>query len=535
MATTTIKGKFLPQYRTATQWSAADPVLLRGEIGVESDTRKFKFGNGVNHWTDLKYANEAYPADINMTDWVEMLNSAFSQVSADDSVLVALQKIHLLAGNGEGAIFQARDTSNSYVGIAFEYMNGTTQAIRGIFMDTITATIGYFANGSGVGTTNLQSFIRLSDVDKISFMKSNGYKSAYIDSNLNVPGFSELPINSRLKFVDNKSSIRGVLQMLTASVCQGRLRIVVGNPSTGASGKPEIAFIVNNVQGTNAEIQGTNGLQIFHLTSNFIRVIQSSDIAMAWPTLQTLSDEDIIKKLSSTASGDWGSLGAKLPWTGGGEGTTFPEVDYNNLGTPLSGDKLASVIASGAILLTGDFGTGKNSTIIAPKLAAQAPNESCFIGFINMTGMVIGLKYVVNNTTGAQSTELLSFVSNSDSGGQGSGLKLLLPGKYPIDPSSMPEYVLEGVQPGDMLMVAVEYEESDSSGTQLYEKVMRYVDVVSSPGSSALYLNGKEGLQNALIMQTAEETSSSVRVVFASTPDAASHFMIHAIYKLPKA
>lgn len=56
MGTKTIKGKFLPQYRTAAQWSAADTVLLRGEIGVESDTRKFKFGDGTTSWNNLGYA-----------------------------------------------------------------------------------------------------------------------------------------------------------------------------------------------------------------------------------------------------------------------------------------------------------------------------------------------------------------------------------------------------------------------------------------------------------------------------------------------
>lgn len=56
MATKTLKGKFLPQYRTAAQWSAADTVLLRGEIGVESDTRKFKFGDGTTSWNNLGYA-----------------------------------------------------------------------------------------------------------------------------------------------------------------------------------------------------------------------------------------------------------------------------------------------------------------------------------------------------------------------------------------------------------------------------------------------------------------------------------------------
>lgn len=59
MATKTLKGKFLPQYRTAAQWSAADTVLLRGEIGVESDTRKFKFGDGTTPWNNLGYAQGA--------------------------------------------------------------------------------------------------------------------------------------------------------------------------------------------------------------------------------------------------------------------------------------------------------------------------------------------------------------------------------------------------------------------------------------------------------------------------------------------
>jgi hypothetical protein len=40
---------------TATQWTTADPILNAGEIGWESDTNKFKIGDGTNHWTDLNY------------------------------------------------------------------------------------------------------------------------------------------------------------------------------------------------------------------------------------------------------------------------------------------------------------------------------------------------------------------------------------------------------------------------------------------------------------------------------------------------
>lgn len=40
---------------TAAQWSGANPILAVAEIGYESDTGKFKIGDGVNHWNDLIY------------------------------------------------------------------------------------------------------------------------------------------------------------------------------------------------------------------------------------------------------------------------------------------------------------------------------------------------------------------------------------------------------------------------------------------------------------------------------------------------
>jgi len=44
---------------TAAQWETADPVLESGEIGFETDTGKFKIGDGTTDWVDLKYAGGA--------------------------------------------------------------------------------------------------------------------------------------------------------------------------------------------------------------------------------------------------------------------------------------------------------------------------------------------------------------------------------------------------------------------------------------------------------------------------------------------
>ena len=40
---------------TAAQWTGANPILAVGEIGFETDTGKFKIGDGTNHWDDLSY------------------------------------------------------------------------------------------------------------------------------------------------------------------------------------------------------------------------------------------------------------------------------------------------------------------------------------------------------------------------------------------------------------------------------------------------------------------------------------------------
>jgi hypothetical protein len=44
---------------TASQWTSANPILAAGEIGQESDTNLFKFGNGTSTWTALAYANNS--------------------------------------------------------------------------------------------------------------------------------------------------------------------------------------------------------------------------------------------------------------------------------------------------------------------------------------------------------------------------------------------------------------------------------------------------------------------------------------------
>ena len=224
-------------------------------------------------------------------------------ITANTTLLAAIRSLYAMVGSGKVKIVSDGADQTGMVS-----WNGTSAS--GFVINVNEAAI---YTRSQWTQSNPDS---VTDANWIAAVKTGGTKTPFAAAQN--PNMGDLPTNSSLKFVDNKTTILGMLEMLTAAANVGRLRIVSGNPATGASGKPELAFIVNIVQGANAETQGTNGLQIFHLTNDYIRVIPSSSVAMAWPTLQTLTDEAIITKLHSTASGDWGGLGVTMEWAGSG-------------------------------------------------------------------------------------------------------------------------------------------------------------------------------------------------------------------------
>jgi hypothetical protein len=47
---------------TASTWTSVNPVLDAGEFGYESDTTRFKIGNGSTAWNSLSYASGVTPA-----------------------------------------------------------------------------------------------------------------------------------------------------------------------------------------------------------------------------------------------------------------------------------------------------------------------------------------------------------------------------------------------------------------------------------------------------------------------------------------
>lgn len=292
-------------------------------------------------------------------------------ITANTTLLAAIQSLYAMVGSGKVKIVSDGADQTGMVS-----WNGTSAS--GFVINVNEAAIYTRSQWTQASPDSV------TDANWIAAVKTGGTKTPFAAAAQN-PNMGDLPTNSRLKFVDNKGTIQGMLEMLTAAANIGRLRIVSGNPATGASGKPELAFIVNIVQGANAETQGTNGLQIFHLTNDYIRVIPSSSVAMAWPTLQTLTDEAIITKLHSTASGDWGGLGVTMEWAGSG-GSAMKYLTVT--------DFKSNTFSNGAM---GDIAVGEMFTFTSAVDAANGPG-SALVGYAVKIS-ASSIKYVGTSTS----------------------------------------------------------------------------------------------------------------------------------------
>lgn len=56
----TVNARLKVRNNTAANFASANPVLLPGEIGYETDTGRFKVGDGTTTWNSLSYSVDSY-------------------------------------------------------------------------------------------------------------------------------------------------------------------------------------------------------------------------------------------------------------------------------------------------------------------------------------------------------------------------------------------------------------------------------------------------------------------------------------------
>jgi len=139
---------------TAANWTAQNPVLLAGEMGIETDTRKYKVGNGSTAWSSLSYYIEGVLAR--------------GQASKMTSGTIAIATAGTYQSTGLTATFDSASDHQMVLGTsdAFGLKNdsGTTKLFQVIAsMDAYagnnhTLGIKLAKNGTGIDQSECRAF-----------------------------------------------------------------------------------------------------------------------------------------------------------------------------------------------------------------------------------------------------------------------------------------------------------------------------------------------------------------------------------------
>lgn len=101
---------------TAAEWTAADPILAAGEIGFETDTSKFKFGDGSTAWSSLPYYTSIDALVDGAPELLDTLNELAAAIGDDPAFITTItsgldSKLNLTGGTISGNLIVQSDAT----------------------------------------------------------------------------------------------------------------------------------------------------------------------------------------------------------------------------------------------------------------------------------------------------------------------------------------------------------------------------------------------------------------------------------------
>jgi hypothetical protein len=148
---------------TAANWTSANPVLAEGEFGYETNTKKYKLGDGTTAWNSLAYSNLR---SLDVSSILEFENTATPATPATDKANVYVKDIAgrmFLRVQGPSGLSNPLQTSffqNNIVMIntnatTFITSIGNTVTSAGTISHPIpTPDYGYMSNFATAATAN---------------------------------------------------------------------------------------------------------------------------------------------------------------------------------------------------------------------------------------------------------------------------------------------------------------------------------------------------------------------------------------------
>lgn len=115
-----IKIRIKHKKDSSSNWNSKNPILLDGELGIESDTGRIKIGDGTTTWDKLKYSNsiraeqdsegnliiDHYATKIELTNAIDKLNTHTHNINNDTTGTLSASR----GGTGQTSL---RNSANS--------------------------------------------------------------------------------------------------------------------------------------------------------------------------------------------------------------------------------------------------------------------------------------------------------------------------------------------------------------------------------------------------------------------------------------
>ena len=152
MATKTLNVRFQQKYDTAENWAKSTITLLAGEMAIESDTGKFKFGNGEDVYADLSYAG----IDQAQLDAIEDTCHVVNSIAERDALTkkkgdIAVVKANIGTGTDKYSMTAYMCSPDAEGNLVWQALDGNYDASN-VYFDsdlTYTASVGALKLGSG--------------------------------------------------------------------------------------------------------------------------------------------------------------------------------------------------------------------------------------------------------------------------------------------------------------------------------------------------------------------------------------------------
>ena len=320
---------------TATEWTTADPVLAAGEIGYETDTGRFKFGDGATAWSSIEYFSSANDIIDGAPAALDTLNELAAALNDDEnfSATVTTALDNRLKYRTQTAAAWATDT-NGIDAYTIVIESDTAKAKLNADSDTETfADLAYLATEDYVDTEIAARIPANVDSTEIGYL--NGVTSAVQTQLDTIAADVATNVTSIATNATNITTNSGDISTLQADLTTAQ-----GDIATNSADISTLQTDVTTAQGDITTLNGAVATNTADITT-----LQSDKADLSGPTFQgtvTLPATTSIGNVDATEIGYLDGVTAGIQSQIDGKlGTTTATATY----APLSGPTFTGTVS----------------------------------------------------------------------------------------------------------------------------------------------------------------------------------------------